>query len=113
MTHVVSEACIGCRFSDCVTVCPVECFHIGPNFLVIDPEVCIDCALCIPECPVNAIFEQSALPAGQEEFLQLNAELSKQWPVLGAAVPHLSDAEAWRDVIDKRKHLVLTAPADE
>ena len=63
MTHVVGESCIGCKYTDCVAVCPVECFHEGPNFLVIDPEVCIDCGVCVAECPVEAIYDEKALPA--------------------------------------------------
>jgi ferredoxin len=59
MTHVVTQACISCKYTDCVAVCPVDCFHEGPNFLVIDPAVCIDCGVCIPECPVEAIVEEA------------------------------------------------------
>ena len=82
MTFVVTENCIKCKYMDCVEVCPVDCFHEGPNFLVIDPDECIDCTLCEPECPVEAIFSEEELPAGQEHFKQLNAELAKQWPVI-------------------------------
>ena len=62
MTHVVTESCIKCKFTDCVDVCPVDCFREGPNFLVIDPDECIDCAVCIPECPANAIFAEEDVP---------------------------------------------------
>src|SRR5882762_9389010 len=79
MTFVVTESCIKCKYMDCVEVCPVDCFHEGPNFLTIDPEECIDCTLCEPECPVEAIFSEEELPAGQEHFKELNAELAKQW----------------------------------
>ena len=82
MTFVVTETCIRCKYMDCVEVCPVDCFHEGPNFLVIDPEECIDCTLCEPECPVEAIFSEDEVPAGQEEFKKINAELSKKWPVI-------------------------------
>ncbi len=82
MTFVVTENCIKCKYMDCVEVCPVDCFHAGPNFLVIDPDECIDCTLCEPECPVEAIFSEEELPAGQEQFTALNAELAKQWPVI-------------------------------
>src|SRR5258705_13468440 len=64
MTFVVTENCIKCKYMDCVEVCPVDCFHVGPNFLVIDPEECIDCTLCEPECPVEAIFSEEELPGG-------------------------------------------------
>ena len=84
MTFVVTENCIKCKYMDCVEVCPVDCFHEGPNFLTIDPDECIDCTLCEPECPVEAIFSEEELPAGQEHFKQLNAELAKQWPVITA-----------------------------
>ena len=76
MTFVVTEACIKCKYTDCVEVCPVDCFHEGPNMLVIDPEECIDCTLCEPECPVEAIVSEDDVPAGQEQFTKLNAECS-------------------------------------
>src|SRR5574338_479574 len=82
MTHVVTDNCINCKYTDCVEVCPVDCFHEGPNFLVIDPDECIDCTLCEPECPAEAIFSEEDLPAGQEGFKGLNAELAKKWPVI-------------------------------
>ena len=77
MAFVVTESCIKCKYMDCVEVCPVDCFHEGPNFLVIDPDECIDCTLCEPECPVEAIYSEEEIPAGQENFKQLNAELAK------------------------------------
>ncbi|PCE23939.1 ferredoxin [Paraburkholderia acidicola] len=101
MTHVVTEACIRCRYTDCVEVCPVDCFHAGPNMLVIDPDECIDCAVCIPECPVNAIYAEDDLPAEQQAFVALNAELATVFPVITKAVPPLPDADAWKDVTDK------------
>ena len=79
MTFVVTENCIKCKYQDCVEVCPVDCFYEGPNFLVINPDECIDCALCEPECPANAIFSEDELPAGQEVFIELNTELSEKW----------------------------------
>ena len=82
MAFVVTESCIKCKYMDCVEVCPVDCFHEGPNFLVIDPDECIDCTLCEPECPVEAIFSEEDIPDGQENFQQLNAELAKKWPVI-------------------------------
>jgi len=78
MAFVVTESCIKCKYMDCVEVCPVDCFHEGPNFLVIDPDECIDCTLCEPECPVEAIFSEEEIPAGQESFGKLNAELAKK-----------------------------------
>jgi ferredoxin len=105
MTHVVTESCIKCKHTDCVDVCPVDCFKEGPNFLVIDPDECIDCAVCIPECPVNAIYAEEDLPAGQEAFTALNAELAKAWPVITDKKDALPDAEQWKDVKEKLQHL--------
>ncbi|RUM53196.1 MAG: ferredoxin [Methylococcus sp.] len=95
MTFVVIENCIKCKFTDCVDVCPVDCFHEGPNFLVIDPEECIDCTLCEPECPAEAIYSEDEIPAGQEHFLELNAELTELWPVITQLKTPADDAEEW------------------
>jgi ferredoxin len=105
MTFVVTENCIKCKFTDCVDVCPVDCFHEGPNFLVIDPDECIDCTLCEPECPANAIFAEDELPEGQEIFINLNAELAKQWPVITEVQSPLPDADEWNGKPDKIKLL--------
>lgn len=105
MTHVVTESCIKCKHTDCVDVCPVDCFKEGPNFLVIDPDECIDCAVCIPECPVNAIYAEEDIPAGQEKFTALNAELAKIWPLITDTKPPLVDAEKWADIKDKLEML--------
>ena len=105
MTYVVTEPCIKCKCTDCVDVCPVDCFREGPNFLVIDPDECIDCTLCEPECPVEAILSEDEVPADQEHFKKLNAELSKTWPVITeiGAVP--TDADEWTKVKEKLKFL--------
>lgn len=95
MTYVVTDNCIKCKYTDCVEVCPVDCFHEGPNFLVIDPEECIDCTLCEPECPAEAIFADDDVPAGQEAFTELNAELSTVWPVITEQKDPLPDAAEW------------------
>lgn len=95
MTFVVVENCIKCKYTDCVEVCPVDCFHEGPNFLVIDPEECIDCTLCEPECPAEAIFAEDDVPEGQEEFLAINAELSASWPVITQKKDAPDDADEW------------------
>jgi ferredoxin len=105
MTYVVTESCIRCKYTDCVEVCPVDCFHEGPNFLVIDPEECIDCSLCEPECPVKAIFAEDDIPAGQESYLELNAELAKSWPVITEKKDPLPDAAEWDNVADKLQYL--------
>lgn len=95
MAYVVTENCIQCVYTDCVSVCPVDCFHAGPNILVIDPGVCIDCSLCVPECPAEAIFQEDELPAGQEMFRALNLELAGLWPVITQRKPTPVDADAW------------------
>ena len=105
MTFVVTQACIKCKYTDCVEVCPVDCFHEGPNFLVIDPDECIDCTLCEPECPAEAIYSEDEIPAGQDNYLELNAELSAQWPVITEAKEPPADADDWKDVEDKLEHL--------
>lgn len=105
MTYVVTENCIKCKYTDCVEVCPVDCFHEGPNFLVIDPDECIDCTLCEPECPAEAIYSEDDLPKEMEHFLELNAELSQNWPVITEAKDPPADAEAWDGKPDKLQHL--------
>lgn len=105
MTFVVIENCILCKHTDCVDVCPVDCFYEGPNFLVIDPDECIDCALCEPECPVEAIVSEDDLPDDQHEFLALNETLSKQWPVITERKEPLPDADEWDGVPNKLEKL--------
>jgi ferredoxin len=97
MTFVVTDNCIKCKYTDCVEVCPVDAFHEGPNFLVIDPDECIDCTLCEPECPINAIYPEDDVPGGQENFVALNAELAKGWPVITERKDGLSDAKDWEN----------------
>jgi len=101
MTHVVTDNCINCKYTDCVEVCPVDCFHEGPNFLAIDPDECIDCTLCVAECPVNAIFPEMDVPAGQEHFLAINAELAKEWPVISSKIAAMDGADLWDGIPDK------------
>ena len=109
MTHVVTSACIQCKYTDCVAVCPVDCFHEGPNFLVINPEGCIDCGVCIAECPVDAIVEEGDLAPGQADFLAINAELSRQWPVITQSKAPLPEADEWATKPDKRDLLMQPA----
>jgi len=101
MTYVVSENCIKCKYTDCVDVCPVDCFHVGPNFLVIDPDECIDCTLCVAECPAEAIFAEDDLPEEQLHFVALNAELAKLWPVIVEKQEAPADADEWLGVKEK------------
>ncbi|MES2831058.1 MAG: ferredoxin FdxA [Pseudomonadota bacterium] len=105
MTHVVTESCIRCRYTDCVDVCPVDCFREGPNFLAIDPDECIDCAVCVAECPVNAIYAEEDVPAEQQEFIKLNIELARQWPSITKTKAALADADQWKDVSEKMQFL--------
>jgi ferredoxin len=105
MTFVVGENCIKCKHTDCVEVCPVNCFYEGPNMLVIHPEECIDCELCVPKCPVNAIYAEADLPQDQAAFLELNAELARSWPNIAARKPALPDAEQWNGVAGKLAQL--------
>lgn len=96
MTHVVTDGCIQCKFTDCVEVCPVDCFKEGPNFLVIDPDECIDCAVCVAECPVNAIFAEEDVPSELKVFTGLNAELAINWPTISSSKDALPNAEEWK-----------------
>ncbi|NTF98048.1 ferredoxin FdxA [Rhizobium rhizogenes] len=95
MTFVVTENCIKCKFQDCVEACPVNCFHEGPNFLVINPSECIDCGVCEPVCPAKAIYPLEELPAEQAAFAALNSELAAEWPVITIKGPPPADASTW------------------
>jgi len=105
ITRVVTGSCIECKYTDCVEVCPVDCFHEGHDFLVIDPEECIDCTLCVEECPLFAIFPEDDVPAGQEKFLAINAGLAPEWLVIDRRIPAPSDAGDWDAVPDKLPRL--------
>jgi ferredoxin len=105
MAYVVTESCIKCKYTDCVDVCPVDCFREGPNMLVIDPDECIDCTLCVAECPVEAIYAEDDVPDGQQDFIKLNAELAKSWKPLIEKKDELPDADAFSKVKDKRQYL--------
>ena len=93
MTHIVADPCIKCKYTDCVAVCPVDCFHEGANLLVIDPEVCIDCGLCPPECPTTAIFAEEDLPEKWSHYVEINKKYSPLWPVIDAQKEPLPDAD--------------------
>ena len=99
MTFVVTEACIKCKYMDCVEVCPVDCFYEGENMLVINPDECIDCGVCEPECPPEAIKADTA--SGLEKWLSLNAEYSRKWPNIASKGIPPTDADSWRDVSNK------------
>ncbi len=105
MTFIVTESCIKCKYTDCVEVCPVDCFYEGPNFLVIDPDECIDCALCEPECPVDAIISEDDVTDQQRQFIDLNAELAKKWPNITVKKDGPADAKSWEGVEGKLQYL--------
>lgn len=105
MPFIVVESCIKCKYTDCVEVCPVDCFHEGPNMLVIDPDECIDCTLCEPECPVEAIMSDEDVDESMQHFIELNADLSREWPVINSMKDAPADADDWKEVKDKLKYL--------
>ena len=101
MAFIVTESCIKCKHTNCVEVCPVDCFYEGPNFLVIHPEEWIDWALCEPECPVDAIFSEDELPKDQIPFIEINAEQSEIWPNITEEKSPLPEAEKYKNIKDK------------
>jgi ferredoxin len=105
MTFVVTENCIRCKYTDCVEVCPVDCFYEGPNALMINPDECIDCALCEPECPVDAIKSEDDLTPQEQHYLALNKKLSEKWPNITSKKDAPADADDWKEVPDKLKYL--------
>ena len=105
MTYVVTESCILCKHTDCVDVCPVNCFVEGPNFLAIDPDGCIDCAVCVPECPEDAIYALDDVPEDQKQFVEINAELSRLWKPLTKSKESMPDAKKWSGVANKQQYL--------
>ncbi|MGH7067867.1 MAG: ferredoxin FdxA [Acetobacteraceae bacterium] len=100
MTYVVTENCIRCKFMDCVEVCPVDCFYAGENMLVIHPDECIDCGVCEPECPAEAIVPDT--DARAPAWLELNRTYAGVWPNMTHKEEPPADADAWKDVADKR-----------
>ena len=105
MTYVVTESCIKCKYTDCVEVCPVDCFYEGPEFLVIHPDECIDCGLCVPECPIEAIYPDDELPSDQIEFVEINAKLADVYENITEAKEPLPDADNFKDVENKKQFL--------
>lgn len=113
MAYVVTENCIKCKYTDCVDVCPVDCFVEGPNFLAINPDECIDCTLCVAECPAEAIFADTDVPEDQTEFIALNAKLARTWPMINRKKDALPDADEWNGKPNKRPLLVFNNAKDE
>lgn len=105
MAHIVCDPCIKCKYTDCVAVCPVDCFHEGVNFLAIDPETCIDCGLCPPECPTTAIFAEEDMPDKWSDFTEINARLAGEWPVIDTQKEPLSGADEAAKEDDKKDQL--------
>ena len=105
MTYVVAEGCILCKHTDCVDVCPVDCFVEGPNFLAIDPDGCIDCAVCVPECPEDAIYAEDDVPEDQKQFININAELARLWKPITKSKESMLEHEKWAGVANKLQYL--------
>lgn len=95
MTYLVTENCIKCKHTDCVEVCPVDCFHEGPNFLVINPDECIDCGVCVPECPIDAIVPDTDNTVDVDMWRDINTRLSKKWPIITVKKEPLIDHKEW------------------
>jgi ferredoxin len=101
MTYVVTDNCINCKHTDCVAVCPVDCFYEGENFLVIHPDECIDCDACVEACPIDAIYSEDDLPEDKQHFLQINEELANNWQQITDQKEPMPDAEKWNGVAGK------------
>ena len=108
MTYVVTQACLKCKYTDCVEVCPVDCFYEGDAMLVIHPEQCIDCGVCVPVCPANAILADTDANAAQ--WLELNRQYSANWPNLRTKKQPLPEAEEYKTVPDKMQRFFSPAP---
>lgn len=108
MTYVVTEACVRCKYMDCVEVCPVDCFYEGENMLVINPEQCIDCGVCEPECPAEAIVADTH--PNTEKWVEINREYSSVWPNITRKRNSPADADEWLKVEDKFKKHFNSAP---
>ena len=113
MAYVVTESCIKCKYTDCVEVCPVDCFYEGPEFLVIHPDECIDCGLCEPECPIEAIFADDELPENQIEFIEINAKLADVYENITEAKDPLPEADEFKDVNEKIQFLNIGIESQE
>lgn len=110
MPYVVMEACVKCKYTDCVEVCPVDCFYEGENMLAIHPDECIDCGVCEPECPVEAILPDTE--PGAAEWLEFNRKYSELWPNITMKKDPLEDADDWAEVKDKFKEHFSADPGE-
>ena len=113
MAFIVTESCIECKHTDCVEVCPVDCFYEGPEFLVIHPDECIDCGLCEPECPIEAIYADDELPENQIEFIEINAKLADVYENITEAKDALPDAENFKDIEEKVHFLNIEVATED
>ena len=111
MTYIVNDNCINCKYTDCVEVCPVDCFYAGENMLVIHPDECIDCGVCEPECPPEAILPDSEPEA--EKWLELNREMSEIWPNIGQKIDAMPEAEKMQDETGKFDKYFSKAPGKD
>ena len=107
MTYLVNDKCIKCKLMDCVEVCPVDCFYEGKNTLVINPDECIDCGLCEPECPVDAIYAEDEVPANEIDFIEINEKYSRIWPNITEKKDALENAEEWAGIENKIDALII------
>ena len=112
MTYIVNEKCVNCRFTDCVDVCPVDCFYIGQNTIVIHPDECIDCGVCEPECPADAIVPDTDMTPDLAKWLQFNTEMAEIWPNITEKIDQLPDADEWNGKEGKAE-LVSREPGPE
>ena len=110
MTYIVNDKCIGCKYTDCVEVCPVDCFYEGENMLVIHPDECIDCGVCEPECPVDAIKPDT--DPGASDWVAFNRKYSELWPVITVRKDPLPEADAKSDEEDKLKKYFSENPGE-
>ena len=101
MPHIVTDSCVRCKYTDCVEVCPVDCFHEAEHLLVIDPQECIDCGACVPACPVEAIFLDEDVPKEQWDYIALNEQLSETTPLIFSSKEPHPEAEKYHSVKGK------------
>jgi len=109
MTFVVTESCIKCKYTDCIEVCPVNCFYEGKNMVVINPDECIDCGVCEPECPIEAIKPESEELV---EMIEINRQYSAMWPRISTKKPHLENADKYKDETEKLKKYFDPSPGE-
>lgn len=108
MPFIVTEPCVQCKYTDCVEVCPMDCFVEGPNFLAIDPAGCIDCSVCVPQCPVDAIVNAKEANEAQQPYIAINAQAASVWPSIRQRQAPMPDHAQWAGVADKSD--LLLAP---